>query len=130
MYELRYKYLWVGLGLLLVGLIAATSLMPASKVPELYANDKVFHFFAYFVVCCWFVGLIKSRFYILLGTLLFSFSFVIEILQKYMTRFRQFEWYDLLANGLGILSAVILGFLFLKGWCLVVERKFLKKPPI
>jgi VanZ family protein len=127
LYELKYKWIWIILGLVLVALITTLSLMPASSLPKLYSNDKFVHFFAYFTVTCWFVGLIRPDFYLLLGIVFFSFSFTIEIMQDKLTRFRQFEWLDLLANSIGIFSAVFLGYVFLKGWCQLVERKYLIK---
>lgn len=126
MYDLKYKGLWLGLGVLLAGMIATLSLMPATALPNLYSNDKFFHFFAYFVVSCWFVGLVKVRFYVFLGLIFLAFGYALEILQG-MSRYRRFEWYDLLANGLGIVTAILLGLLFLRGWCIWAEKKFLTK---
>ena len=124
MYELKYKWLWLLLGFSLIDLILFLSLMPTSSMPKLVYNDKILHFTAYFVVASWFVGIILPRYFLVSGLLLLAFSYGIEILQG-MTRYRQFEWLDLLANGSGIFAALLLGVLLLKGWCQVFEKKLL-----
>ena len=124
MYKLKYRWLWLSLGFSLIALILFLSLMPTSSIPKLGYNDKILHFMAYFVVAIWFVGIILPRYFLILGLLLLAFSYGIEILQG-MTRYRQFEWLDLLANGSGIFAALLLGILLLKGWCQVFEKKLL-----
>jgi VanZ family protein len=126
-YDLKYKWVWLILGLLLVASITTVSLLPSRSLPKINLDDKTLHFLAYFIVTCWFVGLAKKKHYILLGLLFLVFSYGIEILQG-MSRYRQFEWSDMLANGTGIFSALVLGLIFMHGWCQVFERKLLKIP--
>ena len=125
MYALRVKWFWVGISLLLMATLTYLSLLPASGLPKLNISDKLLHFIAYFVLTTWFVGFIKVRWYWLIGLLLLLFSYIIEELQG-LSHWRQFEWYDILANGTGIVMALLLGAFLLKGWSLKFEDKFSK----
>jgi len=120
MFSLRFKWFWLGISLLLLMAITYLSLLPAKEIPKVGVNDKVLHFIAYFVLATWFVGFIKTRWYWCVGLILLSFSYLIEELQG-MSRWRQFDWYDVLANGSGIVVALILGLLILKGWSIKFE---------
>ena len=104
---LRYFRLWVFIGWAMVLLLSYFSLI--SNPPEFNISieyfDKVRHFFAYFILMFWFSQLYQSRlsrifyivFFILLGA-------VLEILQG-LGGVRYFEYYDMLANTMGILLA-------------------------
>jgi glycopeptide antibiotics resistance protein len=52
---------------------------------------------------------------------LFALGVALDLLQM-LTETRSFELYDVLANGCGILAALVLALLFLGGWCQRVER--------
>ena len=125
MYSLRVKWFWLIVSIFLIGAITYLSLLPANELPKLNVSDKVLHFVAYFILATWFVGFIKTRWYWLLGSVLLIFSYVIEELQG-LSRWRQFDWYDVLANGAGIVVALILGLILLKGWSLKFEGRFFK----
>jgi len=96
-----------------------------SNLPKVSVNDKYVHFLAYFVVGSWFSGVFVRKNYLTLGIFLLFFSYLIEVLQG-LSRYRSFEWQDLLANGLGIFVSLVLGILFLHSWCQKFEKKFLK----
>ena len=125
MYELKYSYVWIFLGVMLIGIISYLSLVPSRSLPSLNVSDKLVHFLIYLTITLWFVGIFKQKYFAALGILFLLFSLGIEILQG-MTTYRSFEWLDLAANGLGIFCAVILGILMFKGWCEVIEKKLLK----
>jgi VanZ family protein len=55
----------------------------------------------------------KNWVLILLATLAFSYSVLMEILQMTVTTNRKFEWYDILANFAGVILGVML-FLMLR----------------
>lgn len=124
MYSLRAKWFWIGVSIALIATITYLSLLPAKQLPSVAISDKILHFIAYFVLATWFVGFIKTRWYWLIGLVLLGFSYAIEELQG-MSRWRQFEWYDVLANASGIVTALLIGFLLLKGWSQKVENRFL-----
>ncbi|MBT8141762.1 MAG: hypothetical protein HKN88_08875 [Gammaproteobacteria bacterium] len=125
MYQLKYRYVWIILGLLLTGTITYLSLIPLRTEVPFGLSDKVVHFVIYFTVTIWFVGIVQQRFFWLLGLVFFVFSYAIEVLQG-MTTYRRFEWSDLLANGVGIAVALLLGMLLFKGWCQWFESTVLK----
>ena len=125
MYELKYRKLWLGLGVLGIVFLAILCLLPTSNLPKVSVNDKLVHFSAYFIIGAWFSGIIKRKNYLVFGIVLLGFSYLIEVLQG-LSKYRSFEWQDLLANGLGIAVALLLGFWFLHLWCQKVESKFLK----
>lgn len=105
--SLRYFKLWLIIGWTLVILLSYFSLV--SNPPELNVDfkdfDKFRHFFAYFILMFWFSQLYQSRssrifyivFFILLGVIL-------EILQG-LGGVRYFEYYDMLANSVGVVLA-------------------------
>ena len=104
---LRYFKLWLSIGWLMVFLLSYFSLI--SNPPEFNVEfeyfDKVRHFFAYFILMFWFSQLYKTfnarlfyvLFFIVMGVML-------EILQG-LGGVRYFEYYDMLANTLGIMFA-------------------------
>ena len=107
---LRYFNLWLSIGWLMVSLLCYFSLI--ANPPELDIDfkyfDKVRHFVAYFVLMFWFAQLYKKNiarvgygsFFILMGIIL-------EILQG-LGGVRYFEYYDMLANTIGVVLAWIL----------------------
>ncbi len=110
---LRYFYLWLSIGWLMVISLAYFSLI--HNPPEFNVSfeyfDKVRHFITYFFLMFWF-----SQIYNAARTRIFYLSFliimgaVLEVLQG-LGGVRYFEYYDMLANSLG----VILAWLITKG---------------
>ena len=104
---LRYFNLWLSIGWLMVFLLCYFSLI--ANPPELEIDfeyfDKVRHFIAYFFLMFWFAQLYKNNvarvgyasFFILMGI-------VLEILQG-LGGVRYFEYYDMLANSIGVVLA-------------------------
>ncbi len=123
--ELKYQKLWLGLGFLAIVFLAILCLLPSTNLPKVSVNDKLVHFSAYFILAAWFSGIIKRKNYLQLGVCLLGFSYLIEVLQGF-SKYRSFEWQDLLANGLGITAALVLGVWFLHLWCQKFESKVLK----
>jgi len=110
---LRYFYLWLGVGWLMVISLAYFSLI--HNPPEFNISfeyfDKVRHFIAYFFLMFWFSQIYKAeriRFFYL--SFLIILGAVLEVLQG-LGGVRYFEYYDMLANSLG----VILAWLITKG---------------
>jgi len=72
--------------------------------------DKIMHAISYFILALsWFFAtqndLKKKNFKVKLILLLISFGIIIEAIQGGMTTYRQADFYDILANTLGILTA-------------------------
>ncbi|MDT8347847.1 MAG: VanZ family protein [Flavobacteriaceae bacterium] len=91
--------------------VAIASLIEPKTIQGLGFNhaDKLVHFLVYFVMMSlWFMPLntvSKNKMY-KVGGLLFLFSFLIELAQHFFTERRIFEWFDLVANGFGIVIGV------------------------
>ena len=107
---LRYFKLWLSIGWLMVVGLCYFSLI--ANPPELDIDveyfDKVRHFVAYFILMFWFAQLYKKNksrigygiFFILMGIIL-------EVLQG-LGGIRYFEYYDMLANTLGVVLAFLI----------------------
>lgn len=121
MLPLRYPWLWVIPGFALVLAVAVAELVPGPALPKLGVSDKLEHASAYFVLMLWFAGLYRRNVLPLVALVLFALGFALDLLQL-TTKTRFFELYDVLANGCGILAALVLALLFLGGWCQRVER--------
>lgn len=108
-YALQYKFT-----ILLALLIALLSLVPGEKIPgavlfSIPHFDKIIHFCMYATLG--FVALAESRkkpprlaVHILIIFSVFSLSAFIEILQATVVASRAAEWFDLLANFLGLVA--------------------------
>ena len=104
---LRYFNFWLGIGWLMVIVLCYFSLI--ADPPELDIDfeyfDKVRHFIAYFILMFWFAQLYKMPktriayiiFFVLMGIIL-------EVLQG-LGGVRYFEYFDMLANTLGVAFA-------------------------
>ncbi|NVK21386.1 MAG: VanZ family protein [Kangiellaceae bacterium] len=84
------------------------SLMPGKQLPSNLPWDKALHFIGYFGLALLArLGSTKHKHWqIALGCIVFSL--VIEVLQQFIPN-RGFEWQDLLANSLGVVSGVLIG---------------------
>lgn len=87
--------------------IFVMSLMPGKQLPSNLPWDKALHFIGYaglaFLAR---MGSIKHpSWQIIIGCIVFSLG--IEFIQQFIPK-RGFEWEDLLANSLGVLSGVLL----------------------
>jgi len=74
--------------------------------------DKIVHAISYFILALsWFFAtrsdFKKKNFKVILILLLISFGIIIEALQDGLTTYRQADFYDILANSLGVLVAAI-----------------------
>jgi len=98
---------WYLLGLLMLLVVGALSLMPA---PEVGVNDKLGHLITYFVLGAWF-GLLAANRFVLSWTVvgLLGYGILLELLQG-MTSYRFAEWADVVANAGGLLIGSLLYF--------------------
>ncbi|NEV94566.1 hypothetical protein G3567_10470 [Psychroflexus sp. YR1-1] len=103
-------------------MIGYLSLADISSLPNLNVKneDKFYHVLAYFLLnTIWLIALkpftmkgFKSNLLISLGIL--TFGIVIEIFQELLTEIRVFDYYDILANGIGIILSFLCFQFFLK----------------
>ena len=124
MLPLRYPWVWVTLGWLLVLGVIVGSLLPGPVMREITppVSDKLLHFSAYFVLMVWFAGLYPREKHVLVGAGLLGLGTLLDILQGTMTRTRSFELLDIAADAVGIVAALVLSGWLLEGWCMRVER--------
>ena len=84
------------------------------KIIELKSSDKVYHTLSYtLMILLWMVHyklkfktITFKHFFVLMLSVIF-FGIIIEYLQLFLTSYRSFDWWDVLANTIG----VIMGFL-------------------
>jgi len=104
--QLRYRNLWLAIGWLLVLIVLILSLMPKPPQPlDFGGADKLEHVLAYFVLMFWFAQIYheaRTRLWIAIG--LIAMGIAIEILQPILAS-RYFEWWDMLADTIGVLLA-------------------------
>lgn len=102
---LQFSRLWQTIGWLLVIGLVIISLLPSPPQPPVVSWDKAQHGFAYAGLMLWFAQAFKARLR-WLGFLL-GLGVVIEFLQSW-TGYRHFDFGDMLANAVGVLSGLLL----------------------
>jgi len=111
--SLAYTLLITILSLVRLGHISVGNFSP---------TDKMMHAGAYFVMAaCWFFYFLVSRpdnyrfkkGFVKVSLLVIAFGMLIEVLQGALTRFREPDWADILANSFGVLLALGFFVLFL-----------------
>ncbi|MCG6975497.1 MAG: VanZ family protein [Acidiferrobacterales bacterium] len=98
---MRYSIWWYGIGALLLLAVIVSSLVPVPRI-ESAPNDKLIHFLLYLVPMAWFGQLRLRRHWLALGFILLGF--LLELIQG-QTRYRTFEWLDVVANSTGVIVA-------------------------
>ncbi len=121
MLDLRFPWLWMGFGWLLVAGVCLGSLVPAAHVNG-FIDDKIAHFASYFVLTVWFSGLYsKVSYYIVVAAIVIAFGALLDVMQT-ATATRHFDLIDVLANAAGAIVGLVLSIAVLGGWCGRVER--------
>lgn len=99
------KKYWLLISALILVLITTLSLTPMAHLPAVPGTDKTHHFIAY-AALFFPVALVKPKHWLLIGVFFTCWSGAIELIQPYVNRYA--EWYDLLANCIGLLCGTIL----------------------
>ncbi len=125
MLALRYRSRWqlAGIVLLLTALVAA--LLPDLPFIDLSRpfrmTDKGLHALAFAFLAVWFSGQYARRSFWRIGLGLIAFGALIELIQG-MVSYRNAEWMDMYADGVGITMGLIIALLGAGGWSLRVEQ--------
>ena len=125
MLALRYRSRWqlAGIVLLLTALVAA--LLPDLPFIDLSRpfrmTDKGLHALAFAFLAVWFSGQYARRSFWRIGVGLIAFGALIELIQG-MVSYRNAEWMDMYADGVGITMGLIIALLGAGGWSLRVEQ--------
>lgn len=90
---------WIALGILLTTAIVLLSVVDSGPIGPAALSDKLQHAFAYAVLCGWFCAMAPRR-WLLWFCASLALGIVMEIVQ-YQLPHRQFEWADMLADGIG-----------------------------
>lgn len=124
MLSLRYPYVWLSLGWVLVIGVIVGSLLPGPVIEEITPaiNDKVEHFSAYFAMMVWFAGVYPRTKHLRVAGALLFLGIALDVLQGTVTTTRTFDLLDIAADAVGIAVALALAFWFLEGWCQRLER--------
>jgi hypothetical protein len=96
---------WMGITLLVLGIITVLSLWPLNHLPSAPGSDKMHHFIAY-AVLMFPVALRKPNYWRLIGLFFIGYSGLIELVQPYVNRYG--EWLDLAANITGLVCGLLL----------------------
>lgn len=121
MLSLRYPWIWMLFGWLLVAGVVVGSLMPDAPLRGLHVSDKVQHAFSYAVLMVWFAGLYARSHHAWIALTVLTLGVVLEIIQSQLS-YRSFDPADMLANLGGVIVGFGLSFWFLAGWCQRLER--------
>lgn len=121
MLPLRYPWLWLTFGWLLVAGVCVGSLVPGTTAPSFLLPDKLVHAGSYFLLMTWFSGVYERKRHVLLALILVALGFALDLLQNNVST-RSFSMADVLANGAGILVGFVLARFALAGWCQRLER--------
>lgn len=122
MLRLRFPWLWMTLGWLLVAAVCVGSLVPARMLAEITVSDKLEHAGSYFVLMVWFAGMYERRRHLGIALVLAVLGLGLDLLQL-TTATRQFDLTDVAANAAGILLGLGLSLSLLAGWCQRVEKR-------
>jgi VanZ family protein len=104
------------IAILITAFVTISSLVSLKGISSLSIKishfDKIVHAISYFILALsWFFAtqndFKKKNFKVLLILLLISFGIIIEALQGGLTTYRQADFYDILANSIGVLVAAI-----------------------
>ena len=74
--------------------------------------DKLIHFLMFFLLSCWFLMVYGDKHKIALLSSLVLYGLLLELMQMEFFIFRSFEWFDWLADSIG----VIVGFFTIRKW--------------
>lgn len=129
MLPLRHLRRWRLAGLALLLLVLFATMMPAvwmwpqrqEFVAWLVDVDKWLHAITFAILAVWFSGQYRRESYWRVGLGLIFFGVFIEICQRMVT-YRSSEWYDILADAVGILVGLALASAGLGGWSLRFEN--------
>lgn len=120
MLPLRFRWLWLGGGLVQLGIILYLALRQGPAVDGLLISDKAAHIAAFLYLMTWFGGVFPPRRMRRVSLALLSYGILIEILQSRLS-YRQAEVADIASDLCGILLGWIFLAIGLRHWTSKVE---------
>jgi VanZ family protein len=123
MKKLRLAPLWWACALGLTLYVVVQCLVPPKMVPDLHVSDKLEHAGAFWLMTFLYGGVLqRRRFPLLIGGMLLLGA-AIEIAQGTMGLGRDMDFWDWVADALGVFAAVIPAYLGLDSWMLYIEQR-------
>ena len=122
MQPLKFRRLWVTLGVALLVLVIYLCLEPADGGGASRINDKLAHFLAFFALAGWFAALVERRFYWLIALGMLSVGGLIEVAQGLMALGRTADLLDFVADGAGVSAGILINLLIRDSWFGRIER--------
>lgn len=119
---LRYRRLWLALGLLGILAVLVVCLLPQVPGPTFAGADKLEHLLTWFVVAAWFAALVERRAYLPLAVVMIGLGIGIELTQHWMALGRAGDWRDVVANSLGVGAGLLAAAVNRDSWLLWVEK--------
>jgi VanZ family protein len=123
MLPLRFPWVWLTGGWLLVIVVCIASVMPQAAldlIDRFDIPDKVLHASSYCMLMVWFSGMYARRYYWILAVILLTLGLALEIAQRQLGH-RSFELMDMAANLSGIIIGTTAAVAWLGGWCQRIE---------
>jgi VanZ family protein len=120
---LRFPWVWLTGGWLLVLGVIVGSLVPGDMLRAITISDKVMHAGTYFLLMVWFAGLFPRTRLLLIAVTLIGLGIALDVAQG-GTATRTFDLLDILADAVGVAVGLVLSVVLLGGWCQRVERLF------
>ena len=134
MLPLRHASRWRIAGLSILLFVFAATLMPTlwfwpgrqQFVAWFIHADKWLHGITFAFLAIWFAGQYRKRSYWRIALGLLAFGALIEASQRLVT-YRSSEWFDIVADAIGIIVGLALAMAGLGGWSLRVENWLLSQ---
>jgi VanZ family protein len=121
--KLRYAWLWWSIGWILVVLTINDSLeRHPPQFLNVFYSDKLLHFSGYFALATWFGGVTRRARYLVVAAGLLALGGGIEIAQGLMHNGREADWWDFVANALGVTTGLVIAYAGLGRWMIWVEH--------
>lgn len=120
MVPLRYPWLWMMLGWLLVGAVVFGSVAPGEVLGNMPFDDEIMHGASYGLLTMWFAGLYTRSRHGWVALFAFLLGVLMELAQSGLS-YRSFDPDDMVANAIGIGIGLFFSFFLLAGWCRRVE---------
>jgi hypothetical protein len=133
MLPLRYAVQWRVGSIILLLCVFGAMLMPAvwfwpdrsGLLKWFIGVDKWLHAIIFVALAIWFAGLYERRLYVRIAIGLIVFGILIEGGQRLVT-YRSAEWYDIVADAVGIFVGFTVAAMGAGAWGLRVEERFLR----
>ena len=123
--DLKLRNLWLVIGCLLVAFVLYQSLSSHPKVMSgmFHYEDKLYHALAYFTLMAWFSQIYHQAVQRIIIALLFVFmGLMVEYLQS-LNPYRSAEFWDMVANVIGVMLGFVLTLSAAKNILLRVEKQ-------